>query len=268
MVPVLPFRPRPAGSDPDAIVQVNGAVPPVLFNPTEYATPVTPSGSDVVVMFSGAEITIDKASRIRRANRIGDANCEIECSRSRRRSADGARTGSSDSAGWEEIPIPRHGPCERRGSTTFSHGSRSVGGALCSSGQGRGRDVQRGVNDDGQGTCRGSTHAVGDLRREIKRSRGRRSSSYRAGPGSQTQSRRERSRRNRPCERRGPSASHQSLRVSDSGTCPQAEIDVVILSALAITMKDARCPMLRMPKALSVTRTVKLEVPDYLRCFR
>lgn len=43
---------RPAGNDPEAIDQVNGAIPPVELNVAEYATEREAGGSDDVVTAS------------------------------------------------------------------------------------------------------------------------------------------------------------------------------------------------------------------------
>ena len=52
MVPLLAFRPSPAGSEPADTDQVSGAVPPVEVTPLEYRAPTVPPESDVVVIES------------------------------------------------------------------------------------------------------------------------------------------------------------------------------------------------------------------------
>lgn len=54
IVPVLGLSVKPAGKAPDAIDHVYGSVPPVAAIVVEYALPVIPVGTDVVVMVSVA----------------------------------------------------------------------------------------------------------------------------------------------------------------------------------------------------------------------
>ena len=51
--PVELFSVRPAGKEPEVIVQVYGVVPPLACSVVEYAVPVVPPGSDTVVTVGG-----------------------------------------------------------------------------------------------------------------------------------------------------------------------------------------------------------------------
>jgi hypothetical protein len=53
MAPVLRFSARPGGSAPLAIDHVYGVVPPPALSEAEYPVPVTPLGSDMLVIWSG-----------------------------------------------------------------------------------------------------------------------------------------------------------------------------------------------------------------------
>ena len=61
MAPVLVSRLKPAGSAPALTDQTKGEVPPLRATLVEYAVPVDPSGSEVVVIVSAAATVIDNA---------------------------------------------------------------------------------------------------------------------------------------------------------------------------------------------------------------
>lgn len=56
IAPVVAFSVNPAGNDPApaTIAQVYGDVPPVAVNAAEYAAPIVPPVSEVVVMVNGS----------------------------------------------------------------------------------------------------------------------------------------------------------------------------------------------------------------------
>lgn len=63
MAPVLLFKLRPAGSEPEVIDQVTGAVPPDEANVSPaYGLPTCTPGNEVVVTLSSAATLIDSAT--------------------------------------------------------------------------------------------------------------------------------------------------------------------------------------------------------------
>jgi hypothetical protein len=61
IVPVEPPSDSPAGSEPDTTDQLYGVTPPVAASVCEYATPIWPFGTLVVVITRSGGITIDRA---------------------------------------------------------------------------------------------------------------------------------------------------------------------------------------------------------------
>ncbi len=64
ITPVLAFKVRPVGSDPLAIDQVYGVMPPAARNVALYALPAVALGSDVVVMTRGTGATVSVNARL------------------------------------------------------------------------------------------------------------------------------------------------------------------------------------------------------------
>ena len=56
--PVELFSVRPTGREPEVIAQVYGVVPPLACSAVEYAVPVVPPGSDVVMTIGGGAATV------------------------------------------------------------------------------------------------------------------------------------------------------------------------------------------------------------------
>ncbi len=64
ITPVLAFKVSPVGSDPLAIDQTYGVMPPVARNVALYALPAVALGSDVVVMTRGTGATVSVNARL------------------------------------------------------------------------------------------------------------------------------------------------------------------------------------------------------------